>query len=1008
MRSLLRSTILFAFAFFYLSLVAYSQETGISGIVSDVQGGAIAGAKIQVKEAGGASFFVTSNDHGAYTLPTLNAGEYSITATYPGFATVVKKVLLLVGQLAQIDITLPVAGASVTTTVEASDEIAIDTTSSVVAGNVTPSEVQDVPINGRNYLQLSTLVPGIKGTTIGDSPVSGGDAETGKFQITMDGLQVSQDSVGSSFGQPRFSQDAIAQFQIITNRFDATAGRSAGLYVNTQSKSGSNQMHGGGFGYFRNSFFNASDPVTRQVVSLKDSQYGATLGGPIKNDKLWYFGSYEGEHEPDTYHATPAIPALYGSLITHPTLLSINEYLGRVDYKLNEKNHIFLRGDGFTYSSSYDGSPDPSGASSDARNSYGYVADWNRNVSSTLVNDFHAGFHNFKTTFLEQYDTPVLALPNPSITIGAPYNRPETFTQPTQQYRDDLFWMKGKNSLKLGAEFLYLENNGYFGQNVRGAITCTAPATTTAGGTTQANTPPYASFFPKGTTDYASWNLTAIQNYCTNINYVQGFGNYTIHVPRKIIGIWAQDDFKILPRLTINLGLRYDNDLGAFLNNLKITNGLLTPNSNPNLNFAPRVGFSYDPFGNGKTSIRGGAGLYYADINANPTIDDQLFNGQTTIQATLSGPGTSINLSNPFAGKNPLDNPTAYVGTPQYLARGASTPYSLEASFGVARQLPYRTTISADLVHQRTYKDYILLDGNLLVNPANPQQNLNPTTNMTAAVYNSRVCGNGAVTLDTLDVNNLATAAPNGTDLNGNPLHAPAKQVCNQVFSGGSSGSGNRQFTTTNGAGMIQDALELSVKHSLTAGFTGAVSYTWGRVKNSTNGAFSYPNKPFIPGIQQEWANGTDDQRHTLTVHGQYTWKYGLMVSMLYHFGSGFAAATSSGNSSGVNGYLAGTRTFASEPISPGTTCPVSTCTTIYAPLSKVYYDAGYGYWIMQRDSFRAPDYNRVDSRLQETIRIKERYRAILAIEAFNLFNHTNLTNFGTNPTINPTAVNGY
>ncbi len=170
---------------------------------------------------------------------------------------------------------------------------------------------------------------------------------------------------------------------------------------------------------------------------------------------------------------------------------------------------------------------------------------------------------------------------------------------------------------------------------------------------------------------------------------------------------------------------------------------------------------------------------------------------------------------------------------------------------------------------------------------------------------------------------------------------------------------------------MIADALQVGVKHVLTNGFTGAIAYTWGRTKNSTSGFTAYPNKPFKSGIQQEWANGTDDQRHTLTVTGEYKWRYGLSLSRLYHFGSGLAFTTTSGTS--VNGYASTTpRTFGAgvTPVAPGFTgpCPTKTCTTIYAPLSKVSYDAGYGYYVIQRDALRGTPYNRVDSRLQRVV----------------------------------------
>jgi hypothetical protein len=978
---------------------AFAQQTGFSGTITDVQGGAIVGAKVEVKQTGGATFLATTNAQGEYVIPKVTAAEYTLTASASGFATTQKKVLLLVGQLATIDFQLPLASASSTVVVEASNVLAIDTTSSVVSGNVTPSEVQDTPINGRNYNELSALVPGIRANSFVDVPVSGGDAETGKFETTMDGVQVSQSSLGSSFGEPRFSQDAISQFQIITNRFDATAGRSAGIYVNLQSKNGTNQMHGGVFAYFRNSALNAPDPITKVVTPFSDQQFGGTFGGAIRKDKLWYFASFEGERQPNTYSNTPVIG---GVAFSHPTLLTDDEYLTRFDYQINDKNHIFVRGDGFNLADAYDGSADPGTASSDSRHTYGYLADWNRNISDRLVNDVRAAFHYFYTNFQPLYSSPVINLTNPTLTVGAPYNRPETFTQPTQQYRDDLFYIRGKHSIKAGGEYLYLLMGGYFPQNLRGAITCAGN-----GPMTQAT---YASIFPNGTTSPSTYNYAYLQSYCPTLTYVQGFGSYGLHIPRNIIGIWAQDDWKILPRLTVNLGVRYDNDIGAFLNNLVITNGLQTPNSNPNTNFSPRIGFAYDVFGDGKTSVRGGAGLYYADINGNPTIDDSLFNGQTTVQATIgpvAGSAFPGSLSNPFAGQNPLASPSSYLQTPQFLARGASTPYSLEASFGVARELGWKTTLTADVVHQRVYKDVILLDGNLLQSPTNPYQNLDPGTALTAATYATRVCGNGSIALDTLNTGALSTAAPGG---------AAAKQVCNQQFSGASTGTGDRQFTYTPGAGEISDGLNVGVKHSTTSGFTGAIAYTWSRTKNSTNGAFSYPNKPFKNGIQQEWANGTDDQRHVITVNGQYKWKYGLMLSSLYHFGSGLAFGSTSGES-GLNGYNASTRTFSGgtsgaptvvTPYAPGTTCPAVTgCVLVYAPMSKVYLDQTYGYYVIQRDAIRGAAYHRVDARLQETVRIHERYSAIMGVEVFNMLNHTNIGTYSGTATSNA-ASNGY
>jgi len=967
-------------------------------MVTDPSGAVVVGATVLATAAGGATFTAVTNASGGYTMPALSAADYTVTASANGFGKVEKKITILVGQMVAVNLKLPLANANTTVEVETTS-LAIDTTSSEVAGNVTPNEVQDMPVNGRNYVELSALVPGIKANSFGNTPVASGqstnagDAETGKFQITLDGLQFSQDSVGSSFGQPHVSQDAISQFQIITNRFDATSGRSAGIYVSVQTKTGTNQMHGGAFGYFRNSYFNASDPIAKKVLPFADEQYGGTLGGPIRKDKLWYFGSYEGEHQPNTATITPYITTTAGSLFTHPVVIKNNDYLGRVDYQAGAKDHLFLRADGYTSSTSFVAGADPSQSYSSSVSAAGYVFDWNRDINNNLINDIHAGFHYFQFQNLPFYGDNSIVLTLPAATVGEPYNEPEIFNQYTQQYRDDLFWLKGKHSFRMGGEYLRTFHGGAFPQYLRGGLT-----TCTSG--TAASPALYNTFFPKGTLDPSSWNYTAIDNYCSSEIYTQAFGGYNIDIGRNIIGLWIQDDWKTLPRLTLNLGLRYDNDLGAYNTSYVPTAGLLTPNSNPDLNFGPRVGFSYDVFGNGRTSLRGGGGIYYADQVANAIIDEELYSStKRALQATLSG--SNLSLPAPFSGQDPAANPGNYVSSPQPVLRGAKTPYAFQASLGMAQEFGAKTVVTTDLVHERVYDDWIALSGNLLENPANPEQNLNPSTAMTAAVYGERVCGNGGITLDTLNTSTLSTDAPGG---------AAAKQVCNQSF-----GGAVRNFAVYPGAGMISDALQVGVKHAVTAGFTGAIAYTWGRTKNSTGGAFSYPNKPFKANIQQEWANGTDDQRHTLTVNGEFRWKYGLSLSSLYHFGSGLAFSTSSGST--VNGYASSTRTFAgpatggvssvSQPIAPGATCPVAHCTTIYAPLSKAYFDQAYGYWILQRDAFRGTPYNRVDARLQESVPIKERYHAIVAVEAFNLFNHANYGNFATTVTTG-TGANAY
>ena len=155
--------------------------------------------------------------------------------------------------MTSVDVSLQVASAATAVNVEAAGAT-VETASSTVAGDVSPAEVKKLPLNGRNYLQLAMLVPGITSNDVTNSPL--GTTDSGKIQINVDGQQVTQNAASDSFGEPQYSQDAIDQFQIITNRFDSTLGRSSRMQVNVQTKSGTDRFHGTLYGYFRNSVFN--------------------------------------------------------------------------------------------------------------------------------------------------------------------------------------------------------------------------------------------------------------------------------------------------------------------------------------------------------------------------------------------------------------------------------------------------------------------------------------------------------------------------------------------------------------------------------------------------------------------------------------------------------------------------------------------------------------------------------------------------------------------------------
>jgi hypothetical protein len=318
----------------------------------------------------------------------------------------------------------------------------------------------------------------------------------------------------------------------------------------------------------------------------------------------------------------------------------------------------------------------------------------------------------------------------------------------------------------------------------------------------------------------------------------------------------------------------------------------------------------------------------------------------------------------------------------QPLGPDVSTPYALQLSAGVQRQFPLHVDLTADYVHTRVYHDWIRLNSNLLANPGNPEFNLSPSTKYVPGTQ--VICPTGGVTPDTAQ---------------------GSFNVCAQAF------TNINQFFTPNAAGSIYDALQLGVRQRVLHGASSGVAYTYSRYKDSTESPFYYPNKPFVNGIHDEWANAQDDQRHTLTINGDYQWRYGLSLSGLYHFGSGNAFPTYLGTTQPTGYAPSYNRTFASQPVpyqaSYGTaTCPKATgdaaCTYVYNQAAHNYLDNTTGYYLTNRDALYGRNIHRMDSRLQEAHKISERFRVVVAVEAFNLFNHSNFGNYNgivTSPT---------
>jgi hypothetical protein len=947
---------------FALVASGHAQQTGITGRVLDSSGAAIPGAQVTVREHDGASFQTKSNAAGEFQIPALRADDYTISVQSGGFAPYQQKISILVGQTLSVEAKLMPAGSSQTVTVNA-QTATIDTSSSQVAGNVDPEAMKTIPLNGRNWLELATLVPGIRVNAITNfTPL--GTTVSGKFQLQLDGQQVTQNTADPKYGQPQFSRDAIGQFQIITNRFDATSGRSSQIFVIAQSKSGTDTLHGSAFGYFRDSSLNVADPVAHKVLPFQDQQFGGSLGGPVSKGRTWYFGSYEGEHNPGTVISTP--PGGF-SQYTQANDLDVNEYLARVDRQINPDNHLMVRGNGYTWRNPYNlssGTVNPSQLYASTRTSYGFAANWSSTHGSALVNEVKAGFNHFEWTNDPYVKTVTFVFPTTQ--IGGPANYPQDFTQSVQQYRDDVYWLRGKHSIKTGVEYLFNHHGGSYYQSARGQLACNADPTqsTLYPGST------FPSVFPN-LLDPSTWKLNVLEDpsVCGKGTYTQAFGNFNMNVPRNTIGAWFQDDWKVNNRLTMNLGIRYDNDIGVWDTGLKLNNGLAIKHGGNNHNFAPRVGFALDLFGDGRTSIRGGAGMYFADVAANQIINQELFNGQTNVSASVQGTAASpINLSAPFGATTPqeiLANPSAYVQSPQLNDPSVTTPWSFQASLGAQHQFGTNWQVSIDAVNTRVYHDWAIRDSNLFYDPA--------------------------------------------TGFNKNP----------SVY-----GRPMPQFTlvadsiTPHGTGSEYEGIQVGIQRRLENNWTTGVSYTLSEYRDSSKGPFYYPNNPFD--LKAEWATSTDDQRNTLSATADYHWRWGLQGGALFHFGSGNAYGTTVGGTIPTGlGVATTNRTFASTPEHYNANYGSKTCAAVFASACTYtyndprhnYLDPRSNFYITSRDAFRGAPIEKLDLHLQKSFTFAERYKVSLIAESFNTLNHSNFgaystvvtsSNFGT-----PAAVSG-
>ena len=344
--------------------------------------------------ATGNTFVAVTDEKGGYRIP-VRVGMFKVAAELPGFGTVTRDVDLLIGQTAVLNLQMAPSTVQESVTVTGEAPL-VDTTNSSLAANVDPRQMQDLPVNGRNWMDLTLLAPGSRANSVAETPI-GSTGSNITFQLNLDGQQVTN-QVALSFGQPRYSRDAIGEFEFVSNRFDASQGRSSGIQVNAITKSGTNTPGGTVSGYFRNDKFNAKDPVTKTVLPYQDQQISTTFGGPIVKDRIHYFLSYEFEREPQTYvYATP-YPKFNGQLTGARRQ---DTEMGRFDFQFSPSKRLSIRGNRYDnrvpYDSRYTGGSDrtPASAIGTNRRSEQEFGTFTQVLGSRMVNEVRGGHSLF-------------------------------------------------------------------------------------------------------------------------------------------------------------------------------------------------------------------------------------------------------------------------------------------------------------------------------------------------------------------------------------------------------------------------------------------------------------------------------------------------------------------------------------------------------------------------------------------------------------------------------------
>jgi len=922
-----------------LSVISGAQELGtavLSGDVTDPQGAVVLGAHVTARSAAtGVQRTSVTNHVGLFVLNNLAPGQYEVRVEATGFAPAQATVRLEVGQQASLKFPLTIEQEKTTIVIDDSDAIPpINTVSSVVDGVINAQQIDNLPLNGRNFLELALLIPGntiapnfdpTKSSTVVIS--SAGQLGRGG-NVSIDGMDNNDDVVGGML--VNIPEDGVQEFQIATNRFSAEVGRSGSAVVNVVTKSGSNTLHGSASFYERDkalqavpATFNPS-ATAGETPPFRRQQYAGTLGGPLIKDKLFWFGAFEYRDELGGVLVGTRDPA--NRTITNsfaPTPVSDPMGTVRGDWQMSSKDtlavHYSIQRQSVTGGASFlSGAPVGSASErQDARNNFQtFQTSWTRVLSPSLLNRTSFSFNNF----INRTDpvTPGIELDFPSIADGASFRVPQQTRQKRLQWDDGVDWTHGQHNLRFGGQVQHIGADFDLGVFQSGAIEFIQD---------------FADF------DHNNDGETNDQDLLFAVTIRSGKPSESLIIPdanNNHFATYVQDDWRVHPQLSLNLGLRYELDTDV--NNVghyNQINPILLPFLHGNRhkdtnNFGPRVGFNLATKG-GQLSLHGGYGIYY----------DRVTLEIVSLERGLDGRALPIDVR--LGSVNYLDSNGHFVpGSPTF--SDPFTGFIIPGAGGASEGIN-------------------IIDNNMQ-NPMVQQFNLG---------VQYQFAKNWVVRAD--GIHNLGThfiiGVPQGAVFNpdsGGPVTVTSLQS-----------SANTHY----------DALWLTVDHRFAQRMQFHGAYTLSKALNYANYdqiPFGYP--PVDPtDLHREYGPTPNDQRHRLVLQGVVDLPFGLRMSPLWTYGSGVPMDILYPGPNGNTRVPELARNAGGRQFHTGA--------ELNAAIANINANGGTanGFILpLVSPNARFNDtFNSLDLRLSKEFHLTERYTLQALAEAFNLFNKANI-----------------